>query len=50
MLYNDIQHPGYCQFRWNAGDYKNEGVPAGLYFYIVESGNNLRTMKMILLK
>ena len=50
MLYNDIQHPGYCQIRWNARDYKNESAPAGLYFYKVESENNVRTVKMILLK
>ena len=50
VLYNDIQRLEYCQIRWNARDYKNESVPAGLYFYTVESGNNIQTMKMILLK
>jgi len=49
-LYNDIQRPGYYQVRWNARDHKNESVPGGLYFYTIESGNNVQTMKMILLK
>ena len=29
---------------------KNEPVSAGLYLYKIESGNNIQTMKMILLK
>ena len=36
--------------KWNSTNDKNELVSAGLYLYTIEAGNNIQTMKMILLK
>tara|TARA_B100001113_G_scaffold192198_1_gene157547 strand:- start:414 stop:716 length:303 start_codon:yes stop_codon:yes gene_type:complete len=49
-LLNGSQTAGHKNIKWNATNDKNEAVSAGLYLYTIESGNNIQTMKMILLK
>ena len=49
-LLNGSQTAGHKNIKWNATNDKNERVSAGLYLYKIESGNNIQTMKMILLK
>jgi len=50
ILLNGSQTVGHKNIKWNATNDKNEPVSAGLYLYKIESGNNIQTMKMILLK
>ena len=49
-LLNGSQTAGHKNIKWNATNDKNERVSAGLYLYKIESGNNIQTMKMILVK
>ncbi|RKY58880.1 MAG: hypothetical protein DRP96_07810 [Candidatus Neomarinimicrobiota bacterium] len=41
---------GYYQLRWNGRDRNGRTVPAGVYFYRIQTDNFTQTNKMILLK
>ena len=49
-LVNSFQNKGNKSVVWNA--INNQGLPvsAGVYFYSIESGEFIRTKKMILIK
>lgn len=49
-LVNTDQSSGYKSVRWDATDNLRKPVPAGLYFYSMETKNFIKTKKMILLK
>ena len=49
LLYNE-QTPGYHSISWDATNQAGELVPAGLYIYSIQTGNNVQTKKMILVK
>lgn len=42
--------PGVHSVIWNAIDTQGEEMPSGIYFYVLTSGSNLATGKMILLR
>ena len=44
------QEPGVKYFNWEGQDSKNELVSSGVYFFQISDGENIRRMKMILLK
>ncbi len=44
-LTDQIQSPGEHTFQWDAN-----GVPSGIYFYRMVSGDYIRTMKMVVIK
>ena len=41
---------GFKSVKWNATNYKNEPVSAGLYLYTIQAGEFRQTKKMVLLK
>ena len=49
-LVNSSQTAGYKSIQWNATDYRNKQVSAGLYFYTIQVGSFNQTRKMVLLK
>ena len=49
-LVNKPQTAGYKSIHWNATNDKNEPVPAGLYFYTIQTSEFRQTRKMVLLK
>jgi flagellar hook assembly protein FlgD len=49
-LINESQSAGYKTTQWNATNYRNEPVSAGLYLYTIEAGKFRQTKKMVLLK
>ncbi len=49
-LYNGQQTTGTHNILWDGLDDNNEKVTSGLYFYRIESGNNVVTKRMILTK
>tara|TARA_B000000441_G_scaffold1319_1_gene863 strand:- start:257 stop:427 length:171 start_codon:yes stop_codon:yes gene_type:complete len=44
------QKPGVKHFKWGGHDKKSELVSSGVYFFQISDGENVRRMKMILLK
>ncbi|MDH4222490.1 MAG: cohesin domain-containing protein [candidate division Zixibacteria bacterium] len=42
--------PGSYQVMWEGKDDRGEGVPSGVYFYQLKSGNTSETRKMVLMK
>jgi len=44
-LVNEIQNPGSYQISFNGVNYSS-----GIYYYTIQSGSFLKTMKMILIK
>ncbi|SVD43592.1 uncharacterized protein METZ01_LOCUS396446, partial [marine metagenome] len=49
-LVNMIQTAGYRSVRWDATNNLGEPVSAGMYIYMIQSGEFRQTKKMILLK
>ena len=49
-LFNGPQEPGYKSMTWNGTDALGRNVGAGMYFYLLQAGNNRQIKKMILLK
>ncbi|GIS54356.1 hypothetical protein Ct9H90mP29_13980 [bacterium] len=49
-LLDKRQDSGKRSIKWNAMDNNGQNVSAGLYFYTIEAGNNIKTGKMLLLK
>ena len=49
-LANDLQEPGYKSITWNGTDALGRNVSAGMYFYLLQTGEFRQTRKMILLK
>ena len=49
-LVNGFTPAGYHSVRWNAKNQMGESVSAGVYFYHLQSGNFIKTQKMVLLK
>ena len=49
-LVNMIQAAGYRSVRWDATNHLGEPVSAGMYIYMIQSGEFRQTKKMILLK
>ena len=49
-LVNGLQEPGYKTVTWNGADTYGKRVSAGMYFYMIQAGNNRQIKKMILLK
>jgi len=49
-LVNGFTPAGYHSVRWNAKNQMGENVSAGVYFYHLQSGNFVKTQKMVLLK
>ena len=49
-LVNDFQTAGFKSVQWNATNYGNESVSAGLYLYTIQTGEFIQTKKMVLLK
>ena len=44
------QKPGVKHFKWEGHDNRSELVSSGVYFFQISDGENVRRMKMILLK
>jgi len=44
------QKPGVKHFKWEGHDKKSELVSSGVYFFQISDGENVKRMKMILLK
>ncbi len=49
-LLNEEQSPGWYSVIWNGTNQQGEQVPAGLYFSRIKSGNDVKTVKLMLLK
>ena len=49
-LVNGFTPAGYHSVRWDAKNQMGESVSAGVYFYHLQSGNFIKTQKMVLLK
>ena len=49
-LVNGSQTAGFKSVQWNATNDNNEPVSAGLYLYIIQTGDFRQTKKMVLLK
>ena len=49
-LVNGFTPAGYHSVRWDARNKLGENVSAGVYFYHLQSGNYVKTQKMVLLK
>ena len=49
-LVNEYKSSGYYNISWNGKDENGELVSAGIYFYMLKTGAQLLTKKMILLK
>ena len=49
-LVNSSQTAGFKSVQWNATNYRNEPVSAGLYLYTIQAGEFRQTKKMVLLK
>ena len=49
-LVSSQQNAGYKSIQWNATNYRNEPVSAGLYLYTIQAGEFRQTKKMVLLK
>jgi hypothetical protein len=49
-LVHGFQKAGMYEVRWDGRDRRGETVPSGLYFYTLQTGSNLVTKKMLLLK
>ena len=49
-IINESQSAGYKTTQWNATNYRNEPVSAGLYLYTIQAGKFTETKKMVLLK
>ena len=49
-LVNTIQAAGYRSVRWDSTNDHGEPVSAGLYIYMIQSGEFRQTRKMVLLK
>ena len=49
-LVKKSQTAGYKDIQWNGTNNRNKPVPAGLYVYMIESGEFRQSKKMILLK
>lgn len=49
-LVNDERESGKYNVRWNGRDKNNVPVSTGTYFYSVQTGNEIQTRKMLLLK
>ena len=49
-LIDGLQSAGYKSVQWNATNYRNEPVSAGVYLYSIEAGDFRQTKKMVLLK
>jgi len=50
QLVNGNQEAGYQSVRWNGRNSFGQQVSAGVYFFRIQSGNYMKTRKMILLK
>jgi hypothetical protein len=44
------QKPGIKKFTWNGKDNRKNVVSSGVYFFQISTGENIKRMKMILLK
>jgi len=49
-LINKKLNPGIYNLEWNGDDSNGHGMPTGVYFIQVRSGNHVNTQKMILIK
>jgi len=49
-LINDQQTPGYRSLHWNATNDAGSSVSAGIYLYMIQTGDFRQTKKMVLLK
>ncbi|MEL1225981.1 MAG: BspA family leucine-rich repeat surface protein, partial [Candidatus Neomarinimicrobiota bacterium] len=49
LFYNE-QTSGYHSISWDATNQAGKLVPAGIYIYSIQTGNNVQTKKMILVK
>ena len=49
-LLDGNQSAGHKSILWNARDNKNELVSAGIYLYMIKTGNYRKTRKMVLIK
>jgi len=50
VLVDDEQPSGSHGARWNGQDANGHRVASGVYFYILQAGDQRRTRKMVLLK
>jgi flagellar hook assembly protein FlgD len=50
LLVNMTQAAGYRSVRWDATNDLGEPVSAGMYIYMIQSGEFRQTKKMVLLK
>lgn len=49
-LTKEMQEPGYYKITWDLRGVSGELLPNGIYFYRIEAGNFIRTMKMVILR
>ncbi len=49
-LVNEQKNPGYYQIQWNGLNQKGQRVASGIYFYVIQAGNNRQACKMVMLK
>lgn len=50
MVRNKYKNKGPHTVKWNALDKNGNSVPSGIYFYKLQSGNTVKTKKMILMR
>ena len=49
-LVNTNMNPGYYTVKWNGQNMKGEMMPTGIYFIQVESANQIKRLKSLLIK
>lgn len=49
-LIDEYRQPGFYSLEWNGADNNGNTVSSGTYLYRLTSGNDVRSMKMTLLK
>lgn len=49
VLVNESQNYGLQTIDWNVTNSQGQRVPAGIYFYRLQSGNQIKTGKLILM-
>ena len=43
-------HPGYYEVEWDGKNERGSSVASGIYFYRIQAGSYVKTMKMVLMK
>ncbi len=50
QLINDVQNPGAYEFSWEAKDESGNSLPSGIYIAKLQSGLNVKSIKILLIK